>query len=86
MQLKTILLNCKLKYNTEHLNNIVTSKKKIANNADEIILSKEIDNIVIASPADTHKKYINRLSDFFFVLSRMETMGKGSKEIVWEYK
>tara|TARA_Y100000816_G_scaffold77089_1_gene52265 strand:+ start:297 stop:836 length:540 start_codon:yes stop_codon:yes gene_type:complete len=35
---------------------------------------------------DTHKKYINRLSDFFFVLSRMETTGKGSKEIVWEYK
>ncbi len=35
---------------------------------------------------DTHKKYINRLSDFFFVLSRMETMEKGSKEIVWEYK
>ena len=26
--------------NTEHLNNTVTSKKKIANNADEIILSK----------------------------------------------
>ena len=44
--------------NTEHLNNIVTSKKKIANNADEIILSKDIDNIVIASPADTHKNYI----------------------------
>ena len=35
---------------------------------------------------DTHKKYINRLSDFFFVLSRMETTGRGSKEIVWEYK
>ena len=44
--------------NTEHLNNTVTSKKKIANNADEIILSKDIDNIVIASPADTHKNYI----------------------------
>ena len=44
--------------NTEHLNNTVTSKKKIANNADEIILSKDIDNIVIASPADTHKDYI----------------------------
>ena len=44
--------------NTEHLNNIVTSKKKIANNADEIILSKDIDSIIIASPADTHKNYI----------------------------
>ena len=44
--------------NTEHLNNTVTSKKKIANNADEIILSKDIDSIVIASPADTHKNYI----------------------------
>ena len=44
--------------NTEGLNNTVTSKKKIANNADEIILSKDIDNIVIASPADTHKNYI----------------------------
>ena len=44
--------------NTEHLNNIVTTKKKIANNADEIILSKDIDNIFIASPADTHKNYI----------------------------
>ena len=44
--------------NTEHLNNTVTSKKKIANNADEIILSKDIENIVIASPANTHKNYI----------------------------
>ena len=44
--------------NTEHLKNTVTSKKKIANNTDEIILSKDIDNIVIASPADTHKNYI----------------------------
>ena len=38
--------------------NIVTSKKKIAANADEIILSRDIDSIVIASPADTHKNYI----------------------------
>ena len=44
--------------NTENLNNTVTFKKKIANNADEIILSKDIDSIVIASPADTHKNYI----------------------------
>ena len=44
--------------NTENLRNTVTFKKKIANNADEIILSKDIDSIVIASPADTHKNYI----------------------------
>jgi UDP-2-acetamido-3-amino-2,3-dideoxy-glucuronate N-acetyltransferase len=44
--------------NTEKLNNIVTCKKKIANNANEIILSRDIDSIVIASPADTHKNYI----------------------------
>ena len=43
--------------NIENLNN-VTSKKKIAANADEIILSRDIDSIVIASPADTHKNYI----------------------------
>ena len=44
--------------NTENLNNIVASKKKIADNTDQIILSRDIDSIVIASPADTHKKYI----------------------------
>ena len=44
--------------NTENLNNTVTFKNKIANNSDEIILSKDIDSIVIASPADTHKNYI----------------------------
>ena len=44
--------------NTENLNNTVSFKKKIASNADEIILSKDIDSIVIASPADTHKNYI----------------------------
>ncbi len=44
--------------NTENLNNIVSSKKKIADNADEIILSRDIDSIVIATPADTHKNYI----------------------------
>ena len=36
----------------------VKLKKKIVNNADEIILSKDIDSVVIASPADTHKEYI----------------------------
>ena len=44
--------------NLEYLNNTVTLKEKIANHADEIILSEDIDSIVIASPADTHKNYI----------------------------
>ena len=35
---------------------------------------------------DSHKKYINRLSDFFFVLARIENFQKGKKEIVWDYK
>ena len=35
---------------------------------------------------DIHKKYINRLSDFFFVLSRIENFQKGQKEIGWNYK
>ena len=46
--------------NIENLSKTVTSKIKIANNAEEIILSKDIENIVIASPADTHKNiYLN---------------------------
>ena len=36
----------------------MTNKTKIAKNADEIILSKDIDSIFIASPASTHKNYI----------------------------
>tara|TARA_B100000989_G_scaffold298525_1_gene288267 strand:- start:1515 stop:2054 length:540 start_codon:yes stop_codon:yes gene_type:complete len=36
--------------------------------------------------SDIHKKYINRLSDFLFVLSRLENFQKGKKEIVWDYK
>ena len=35
---------------------------------------------------DSHKKYINRLSDFFFVLSRIENFQNGKEEIVWNYK
>ena len=34
---------------------------------------------------DLHKKYINRLSDFLFIISRVETMERGQKEVVWEY-
>ena len=44
--------------NLENLTNTVTFKEKIANSSDEIILSKDIDSIVIATPADTHKNYI----------------------------
>ena len=44
--------------NIQKLTKTVTFKKKIANNADEIILSKEIESVFIASPADTHKNYI----------------------------
>ena len=44
--------------NTENLKKTVSSKKKIANDVDEIILSRDIDSIVIAYPADTHKNYI----------------------------
>lgn len=36
----------------------------------------EIDNQII--------KYINRLSDYFFVLSRYVTIRKGGKEILWK--
>ena len=43
---------------TKNLNKTVNKKENIADNADEIILSREIDSIVIATPADTHKNYI----------------------------
>ncbi len=46
--------------NIENLNN-VTSKKKIAANADEIILSRDIDSIVIASPADTLQQILIKI-------------------------
>ena len=42
----------------ESLIKTVTCKKKIAKSAKEIILSNDIDSVVIASPADTHKNYI----------------------------
>ena len=44
--------------NTNKLTKTVTFKKKIAKDANEILLSKDIDSIFIASPADTHKNYI----------------------------
>ena len=33
-----------------------------------------------------HKKYINRLSDFLFILARIAMIEKGNSEIPWEYK
>ncbi len=36
--------------------------------------------------SDLHKKYLNRLSDFFFVMARVEKIEKGDNEIPWEYK
>ena len=44
--------------NEINLTKTVAFKKKIANNADEILLSSDIDSVFIASPADTHKNYI----------------------------
>ena len=44
--------------NELNLTKTVAFKKKIANNADEILLSSDIDSVFIASPADTHKNYI----------------------------
>ena len=35
--------------------------------------------------SDLHKKYLNRLSDLLFNLSRIVTMDKGVSEISWEY-
>jgi len=35
---------------------------------------------------DIHKKFINRLSDFLFIISRVETMDRGQEEVVWDYK
>ena len=35
--------------------------------------------------SDLHKKYLNRLSDLLFNLSRIVTIDKGVSEISWEY-
>ena len=42
----------------KNLSQYVNDKTIIAKNPDEMILSKDIDSIFIASPASTHKKYI----------------------------
>ena len=43
---------------TENLSKYLPSKNIIAKDTDELILSKDIDSIFIASPASTHKNYI----------------------------
>ena len=45
---------------SKYLLKTVTNKIKIADSPDEIITSKNIDSIFIASPASTHKDYIIR--------------------------
>jgi len=52
---------------------------------------RESERLIIALSQDEyvpemHKKYINRLSDFLFVLARIAIMEKGDSEISWEYK
>lgn len=32
-----------------------------------------------------HRKYLNRLSDYLFILARVITNEEGSKEVTWEY-
>ena len=44
--------------NLENLLKFITNKSKIAKNPDELILSKDINSVFIASPASTHKDYI----------------------------
>ncbi len=44
--------------NRDNLLQHVNNKSKIAENPNELILSKDIDSIFIASPASTHKEYI----------------------------
>jgi len=36
--------------------------------------------------SDLHKKYLNRLSDFFFVIARVVTSEQKIEEISWDYK
>ncbi len=36
--------------------------------------------------SNLHKQYLNRLSDFLFVMARIEKMEEGSHEESWEYK
>ena len=40
--------------------------------------------IDISKSEDIHLKYLNRLSDFLFVLSRFIIIRNGDKEIIWE--
>ena len=35
--------------------------------------------------SDLHKKYLNRLSDFFFILARVESSDQNIEEVTWDY-
>ena len=35
--------------------------------------------------SDSHKQYLNRLSDFFFILARVELASQSVKEVSWDY-
>ena len=35
--------------------------------------------------SDLHKVYLNRLSDYLFVLARKVQMDEGTKEIQWDH-
>ena len=35
--------------------------------------------------SDSHKQYLNRLSDFFFILARVESSDQNIEEVSWDY-
>lgn len=35
--------------------------------------------------SDSHKQYLNRLSDFFFIIARVESSDQNIEEVSWDY-